>query len=197
VPSHTWNGEKARELRVAFPINLDSARISYEVPFGTVEMGEDELDWSLLPSDPIRGLGPDYNGAGHPLTFREAINWIDSSSENYQSFGCLAAADCTVHLFKDESPYPVSYPVLQHVLISTRLSLACEPDYWLTQPGNHRYRMALYPPKGNSRLRYRDAIAFNFPLLAFVGPEIGGVGGPSLPPTAAFLNLEPVGGADE
>ena len=45
-----WDGQKARELRVAFPINLDSARTSYEVPFGTVEMGKDELDFSLLPS---------------------------------------------------------------------------------------------------------------------------------------------------
>jgi alpha-mannosidase len=185
-----WDGEKARELRVAFPINLDSARISYEVPFGTVEMGKDELDFSLFPG----GFDPSassYNGAEHPLTFREAINWIDASSERYDSFGCLAASDSTVHLFKDESPYQVSYPVLQHVLISTRLALAVNPTYWLTQPGNHRYRMALYPHKGNWRLRYRDGIAFNFPLLAFVAPEGGGVGGPSLPPTAGFLSLEP------
>ena len=185
-----WDGEKARELRVAFPIDLDSARISYEVPFGTVEMGKDELDFSLFPG----GFDPSassYNGAEHPLTFREAINWIDASSQRYDSFGCLAASDSTVHLFKDESPGPVSYPVLQHVLISTRLALACEPDYWLAQPGNHRYRMALYPHKGDWRLRYRDAIAFNFPLQAFVAPEGGGVGGLSLPSTAAFLNLEP------
>jgi alpha-mannosidase len=185
-----WDGEKTRELRVAFPINLDSARTSYEVPFGTVEMGKDELDFSLFSG----GFDPSassYNGAEHPLTFREAINWIDASSESYGSFGCLAASDCTVHLFKDESPDPVSYPVLQHVLVSTRLALAVNPTFWLTQLGNHRYRMALYPHKGNWRLRYRDAIAFNFPLLAFVAPEGGGVGGPSLPATAGFLSLEP------
>jgi alpha-mannosidase len=154
-------------------------------------MGKDELDFSLLPSRFKSGFSPSYNGAEHPLTFREAINWIDASSEKYQSFGCLAAADCTVHLFKDESPNPVSYPVLQHVLISTRLSQAWDPDYWLTQPGNHRFRMALYPHEGNWRLRYRDGIAFNFPLQAFVAPEGGGVGRPSLPPTADFLRLEP------
>ena len=76
-----------------------------------------------------------------------------------------------MHLFKDESPYPVSYPVLQHVLISTRLSPAWNPDYWLTQPGDHRYRMALYPHQGDWRLRYHDGIAFNYPLVAFVAPE--------------------------
>jgi alpha-mannosidase len=45
-----WNGTSARELRVAFPINLDQPRLSYEVPFAAVEMGKDELDVSLLPS---------------------------------------------------------------------------------------------------------------------------------------------------
>jgi alpha-mannosidase len=45
-----WNGQKERELRVAFPINLDEARLSYEVPFGTVEIGIDEMDFSQLPS---------------------------------------------------------------------------------------------------------------------------------------------------
>ena len=96
-----------------------------------------------------------------------------------------------MHLFKDETADPVSYPVLQHVLISTRLSQAWNPDYWLTQPGNHRFRFALYPHQGHWRLRYRDGIAFNYPLVAFVAPQGGGAGGPSLPSTAAFLNLEP------
>jgi hypothetical protein len=154
-------------------------------------MGKDELDFSLLPNDPYTAFSPSSNGAEHPLTFREAINWIDASSEKYQSFGCLVASDSTVHLFKDESPNPVSYPLLQHVLISTRKSLAWLPDYWLTQPGDHRYRMALYPHQGNWRSRYRDGIAFNYPLLAFVASEGGGTGGPSLLPTAEFLRLEP------
>ena len=45
-----WDGQRDRELRVVFPINLDDARLSYEVPFGTVEIGKDELDFSLLPA---------------------------------------------------------------------------------------------------------------------------------------------------
>lgn len=186
-----WDGEHARELRVAFPVDLEDAQISYEVPFGTVEMGKDELDFSLLHSDPKSWFAPSYNGAEHPLTFREAINWIDASARGYGSFGCLAASDSSVHLFKDESPYPVSYPVLQHVLFSTRQSLANTPYYWLEQPGNHSYRMALHPHQGNWRLRYRDAIAFNFPLVAFVAPEGAASGAPSLPAIASFLNLAP------
>ena len=187
-----WDGQKQRELRVAFPINLDSALISYEVPFGTVELGKDELDFSLLPYEPYpQNINLSSNGFEHPLSFREAINWIDASSNKYQPFGCLAASDSSLHLFKDESPNPVSYPVLQHVLLCTRKSGGWNPEYWLTQQGNHRYRTALYPHKGNWRSRYRDGIAFNYPLVAFVAAEGGGAGGPSLLPTAEFLRLEP------
>ena len=66
-----------------FPINLDQARLSYEVPFGTVEIGKDEMDFSLLPPDNDTQFTPAIYGGDHPLTFREAINWIDASSPDY------------------------------------------------------------------------------------------------------------------
>jgi alpha-mannosidase len=50
--------------------------------------------------------------------------------------------------------------------------------------------MALYPHGGGWRERYRDGIAFNFPLLALVASASGGEG-KSLPPSEAFLRLEP------
>jgi alpha-mannosidase len=186
-----WDGQKDRELRVAFPINLDDARLSYEVPFGTVEMGKDELDFTLLPPDVDTQFVPSIYGADKPMRFREAINWIDASSQAYQKAGCLAASDCTVHLFKDETTGPVSYPVLQHVLLSTRKSLAWNPDYWFTQAGDHRYRSALMPHQGDWRLRYRDAIAFNYPLIAFVGEQQRAMTGEALPVEQSFLRLEP------
>jgi alpha-mannosidase len=186
-----WDGQKDRELRVAFPINLDDARLSYEVPFGTVEMGKDELDFTLLPPDVDTQFVPSIYGADKPMRFREAINWIDASSQAYQKAGCLTASDCTVHLFKDETTNPVSYPVLQHVLLSTRKSLAWNPDYWFTQAGDHRYRSALMPHQGDWRLRYRDAIAFNYPLVAFVGEQSQAQSGEALPVEQSFLRLEP------
>ena len=160
-----WNGTRERELRVVFPLNLDEARLSYEVPFGTVEIGKNELDFSLLPPDNDTQFTPAIYGGQHPLSFREAINWIDASSPDYLSSGCLAASDMTVHLFRDETTNPVSYPMLQHVLLSVRKSLAWNPEYWFTQPGDHRYRMSLLPHRGNWRLRYREAIGFNHRLI--------------------------------
>jgi alpha-mannosidase len=185
-----WDGQKERELRAVFPINLGAARITYEVPFGKVEMGKDELDFTLLPPDADTAFRPDIYGGDHPLAYREAINWIDASSQHYLGHGCLSASDVTVHLFRDETSHPISYPLLQHVLLSTRKSLAWNPEYWFTQKGTHRYRMALLPHRGDWRLRYREAIGFNYPLTVFVGS-----GAPSTSVRAGagkmFLRLEP------
>jgi alpha-mannosidase len=185
-----WDGPASRELRVAFPINLaQDFRLSYEAPFGTVEMGKDEVDFSALPPA-VRGqFYPGLYGGDWPLPFREAINWIDASSEHFQRFGCLAASDCTVHLFADQTDQPVGYPVLQHVLLSTRLSLAWDPNYYFTQAGDHRFRMALYPHRGGWRARYRDGIAFNYPLIACMAGASGS--GPLRPEAGEFLRLEP------
>ena len=143
------------------------------MPFGTVEIGKDEIDFSLLPPDNDTQFTPAIYGGAHPLTFREAINWIDASSADYLRTGCLAASDMTVHLFRDESENPATYPMLQHVLLSVRKSLAWNPEYWFTQPGNHRYRMSLLPHGGSWRLRYREAIGFNHPLIACVAGFTG------------------------
>jgi alpha-mannosidase len=163
-----WTGEKEKELRIVFPVNLDkSFRASYEVPFGTVEMGRDEIDYSILPDNYESQFNEKY--ARKDLPFREAINWVNVSSGNYKGNGCLFASDMTVHLFRDETADPVDYPVVQHALLSSRRSLAWNPDYWFTQAGNHSYRMALYPHEGNWRFAYKEGLAFNSPLAAYAG----------------------------
>jgi alpha-mannosidase len=191
VEVRNWDGAPSRELRVAFPINLPrDFRLSYEVPFGTVEMGKDELDFSLLPPRVHCPFISAVDGGDRPLPFREAINWIDASSDRFNKFGCLAASDCSVHLFADQTGQPVSYPVLQHVLISTRSSLAWDPVYSFTQAGSHHFRTALYPHPGGWRARYRDGIAFNYPLIAFLAA--GPVGADrARPDSEEFLRLEP------
>jgi alpha-mannosidase len=186
-----WDGQKERELRVVFPINLQNARLSYEVPFGTVEMGKDEVDFSDLPASPDSQFRKDLYGGEKPLRFREAINWIDASSPEYLGFGCLAASDCTVHLFADETDHQVDYPLLQHVLLSTRKSLAWNPEYWFTQAGDHHYRMALFPHAGGWRSSYREGFAFNYPLAAFVATEQAESGAQPLPRSAQFVRIEP------
>ena len=189
-----WDGAPSRELRIVFPIDLPGThQLSYEVPFGTVEMGKDEIDFSILPNYNLPDANdsqfvPALYGGDKALPFREAINWVDASSDHYRKFGCLVASDCTLHLFEDQTDNPVALPMLQHVLLSTRKSMAWNPDYWFTQQGSYSFRTALFPHSGGWRNRYREGVAFNYPLLAFAAP---GTHGGSLPAAGEFLHLEP------
>jgi len=186
-----WDGQKERELRVVFPINLDAARITYEVPFGKVELGQDELDFSLLPADPLRTWFERVPyGAKHELRYREAINWIDASDAHYLGRGCLSASDTTVHLFADDTEHPIFQPLLQHVLLCSRKSQAWNPLNWFTQEGTHRYRVSVMPHGANWRTRYRDAIGFNYPLAAFLKQE-GTPTNRTAGASGSFLQLEP------
>ena len=186
-----WNGQPERELRVVFPINLRDPNITYEVPFGKVQLGEDELDFALLPEDVYRNFQQNPYGAERALPFREAINWIDASDDHYLGRGCLSASDLTVHLFRDETDRPVSYPLLQHVLLSTRKSQAWNPEHWFTQKGAHIYRMSLLPHENDWRARYREAIGFNYPLLVFPGAPAG-TASAEQPASASFFELKPL-----
>lgn len=182
-----WDGTASLELRIAVPLNLDEARLSYETPFGAAEVEKDEIDYSRLPTNLASQFYPEKYGGNSPLAFREAINWIDASSPNFQSGGLTVASDSTVHLFRDQSAHPVSYPVLQHVLLATRRSLAWNPYYWFTQPGDHRYRMSLMSHAGGWRARYRDAIGFNYRLTAIEGTAQTG----SAAAEISWLSIEP------
>jgi len=171
-----WDGTPSIELRAAFPIALDEARITYETPFGAAEVGKDEVDFSRLPSNAASQFYPEKYGGHRALAFRQALNWIDASSPNYRGGGMMAVSDSTVHLFRDPMASPADYPVLQHVLLASRQSLAWNPQYWFTQKGSHRYRMALIPHEGGWRQCYREGVAFNYALMAFEGAGTAGPG---------------------
>ena len=186
-----WTGEQEKELRIVFPVNLDkSFHASYEVPFGTVEVGRDEIDYSYLP-DNYESQFDAYLDARKDLPFREAINWVDASAGNYKGSGCLFASDMIVHLFHDETTDPVDYPVVQHALLSSRKSQAWNPAYCFTQAGNHSYCMALYPHDGNWRFAYKDGLAFNSPLAVYSGKGENPADNNSLLLTKSLVSISP------
>lgn len=169
-----------------------TASISYEIPFGAVEFNKDEADFSLLPDNKESQYYPHLYGGYEQIPFREALNWVNVSTGSYKGYGCLFASDMTVHMFDDHTSQPVDYPVVQHVLLSTRKSLAWDPEYWFEQKGDHTFRMGLMFHDGNWRMRYRDALAFNTPLIAVVAPGRGDVVQRTLPAAGkAFLRAEP------
>ena len=186
-----WTGEKAKELRIVFPVNMDKTfNSTYDVPFGRVEIDRDDnVDYSWLPDNYECQFYPG-NYARKYLPFREALNWVDVSTGTYKGFGCLFASDMTVHLFRDETTNPVDYPVVQHVLLSTRESFGWNPKYSFTQAGSHSYRMALYLHDGNWRYAQKEGLAFNNPLTAITGKATQ-PGSSVLQVSQSFLKVEP------
>ena len=169
-----------------------NASISYEIPFGAVDFNRDEVDFSRLPDNKESQFAPQLYGALENLPFREAVNWVNVSTGAYKGYGCLFASDMTVHLFEDQTSQPVSYPVVQHVLLSTRKSLAWDPEYWFEQKGDHTFRMAMLFHDGNWRQRYREGIAFNYPLMSHVSKAPGKNAGHGLPsPSGSFIQAMP------
>jgi hypothetical protein len=169
-----------------------SAAISYEIPFGAVDFGKDEVDFSRFPDNKESQFYPHMYGGIDKLPFREAVNWVNVSTGTYKGYGCLFASDMTVHLFEDQTSSPVSYPVVQHVLLSTRKSLAWDSEYWFDQRGNHSYRMAMLFHDGNWRQRYREGIAFNYPLIVSTSYGHGTRSGQVLTASnVGFLRTEP------
>jgi len=169
-----------------------SGAITYEIPFGAADYGRNEADFSRLPDNKESQFSPVMSGAINKLSFREAVNWVNVSTGTYKGYGCLFASDMTVHLFEDQTTHPVAYPVVQHVLLSTRKSLAWDPEYWFDQKGDHAYRMALFFHNGNWRERYRDAVAFNFPLIAWTLRGERRADPHSIAPTQqSFIRTEP------
>ena len=185
-----WTGKDSRELRIVFPVNMDkSYAASYDVPFGRVEIGRDEVDFSDLPDNYECQFHPKDYGRKY-LPFREAINWVDVSTGEYKGHGCLFASDMNVHLFKDETDNPVEYPVIQHVLLSTRKSFGWNPAYYFSQSGNHHYRMALYPHNGNWRYANKKGQSFNNPMTAIAG-RCNKIKSSVLPVSQSFLKVQP------
>ena len=185
-----WTGEKAKELRIVFPVNIDKTfSAAYDVPFGKVEVDRDNIDFSWLPDNYECQFYPTLYGRKY-LPFREALNWVDVSTGTYKGNGCLFASDMTVHLFRDETTNPVDYPVVQHVLLSTRESFGWNPRYSFTQAGSHSYRMALYLHDGNWRYAQKEGLAFNNPLTAFSG-KTSTTAATFLPASQSFLKVEP------
>lgn len=169
-----------------------NASISYEIPFGAVDYNRDEVDFSRLPDNRESQFNPLMYGAIDKLPFREALNWVNVSTGTYKGYGCLFASDMTVHVFEDQTSNPVKYPVVQHVLLSTRKSLAWDPEYWFDQKGNHKFRMALVFHDGNWRHRYQDGIAFNYPLMSFASKSAKRSAIHGVPPTnSSFIHAEP------
>lgn len=162
VELEDFNGKLWREFRMALPLASPKPRVTYEVPFGVVRIGKDEI--------PMTG-GIAYGNLNyyqlckdiHP---REVQDFVDASDER----GGLTMSS-SVSVFDWIDPTTTNAPadnILQPILLASRKSCNGE-GVWYPQAGTHHYRFAITSHDGGWRNGWREGIAANHPFQTVVG----------------------------
>ncbi|GAP72825.1 alpha-mannosidase [Candidatus Symbiothrix dinenymphae] len=155
-----FNGENWREFRLAFPVNMKQAKVTYEVPMGVLEVGKDEMAGAA-------GYSNDHQNYTTPckdIHPREVQDWFSASDGKT---GLTISSDVAVFDYIDPTDKPVDYAVLQPVLLASRKSCHWRGNYYL-QPGDHTYSFSLYTHKGDWKNGYQSGTQSKQPLRVIV-----------------------------
>ena len=126
-----WNGTKNTQLRLALPYNVPDGEVTYEVPFGNVVFGRDEM-----PNT--------YRGDGA----RWVQKWLDVSNGDYGV--TLGTSNC-VHAIKGTSVYPTLL----------RSAYSCgTPFFEYPNTGVHAFHATLAPHDGDWRSAHAERIGW-------------------------------------
>lgn len=170
-----WDAVLYREYRLMWPIAFKSPSVSYEVPFGALTVGKDEMPGAA---------GERYymeNAKQHP---RGMGNWMSVAGEK-----CAVTLSSSVAVadYLDPTDDPVEYTVLQPVLMASRKS--CHPlGNEFIQPGDHSYHFSLTSHEIGGRSREESGVSANEPLVAIYNPSRYGEA--SLAEEVSFLSVD-------
>jgi alpha-mannosidase len=152
-----WDGTHYREFRQAFPLDMEGGEIAYEVAFGKVRVGKDEIEGAA---------GERYVQTCSEMHPREVQNWISSTAGDCSIILSSSVAVCD---WIDPTGNLVKYPVLQPVLLASRRSCHGYGN-WYLQQGDHTYRFSLFSEKKNQQ-GYRKATGVNHPFQTILLSE--------------------------
>ncbi len=124
-----WEGVLYREFRMALPLNMTDGQVAYEVPFGVVEVGKDELKGAA---------GERYQTICKDMHPRGIENWIGASNTD---FGVTLSSSVAVADWIDPTTNPMKNQVLQPILLASRKSCHWEGNDYL-QTGDHTFRFS-------------------------------------------------------
>ena len=169
-----WDGMKYREFRLAFPLKMQRGQVTYEVPFGTVEVGNDEM----------KGVaGERYTTEVSTVRPRSIQNWIGASDSD---IGVTISSSVAVWDYRDPTDQPMNSPLLQPVLLASRRS--CHgAGPWYLQAGDHHYKFSLTTHRPGWRNGRRFGVSSNTPLTVVFNPVMSEK--PTLPEEKGFFSL--------
>ncbi len=151
-----WPGEHNRQIRVAFPLKMNNAQITYDVPMGVLNAGKDELRNSPLGWS-WEGT---YRQLPEEINPREIENFISASDENS---GVTLSTNLAVADWIDPGRESVDYPVLQGIMLSSHKSCHYLGN-WYHQTGAHNFRFTLTSHEPGWKNGYQSGVEGNHPL---------------------------------
>jgi alpha-mannosidase len=180
VDLNRFNGENWREFRLAFPLAMRHAKVTYDVPMGTVEVGRDEIAGAagFSKSDQI------YSTPCREVHPREVQDWFSASDGQA---GITVSSDVSVFDWKNPILSNSDTTTLQPLLMASRKSCHWLGNYYI-QPGNHSFSFSFTTHHGDWKGGYRQAAGSRRPLLtAVVDPRLQSG---CLPEEQSFCRIE-------
>jgi alpha-mannosidase len=126
-----WQGILYREFRAAFPLNMSSSKITYEVPMGVVETGKDELKGAA---------GNIYTTDCRLVHPRTLVDWVNASGNE---FGATISSSVIAFDYLDPTTNPTSKTLIQPILFASRKSCHWEGNDYI-QLGDHHFSFSLF-----------------------------------------------------
>jgi len=155
-----WPGIHNRQIRAVFPLKMDEAQVTYDVPMGIVNAGKDELNisprgWSW------EGTYRQMPAEIHP---REIENFVTACNG---SFGVTMSTNLAVADWIDPGRESVDYPVLQGILLSSHKSCHYLGN-WYHQKGSHSFKFSLSSHQPGWQNGYQFGVEENHPMYHII-----------------------------
>lgn len=172
-----FNGRHYREFRQAFPLK-SRGEVSYEVPFGSVTVGKDEM----------KGIaGERYKDEVSTIHPRGILNWFGAKTNDVN---VMLTSSVAVVDYIDPTDNPTDKTILQPILLASRRSC-----HWLgtfyEQHGDHKFEFSLRSDAVNSETSAIESRAANYTPYVVYNPEK--YTSASLAPKLSFFNIDKEG----
>jgi alpha-mannosidase len=160
---------------MALPLDMENGQVAYEVPFGVVEVGKDEMEGVA---------GERYQVPARDLHPRGIENWIGASDDRA---GVTLSSSVAVADYLDPTDSQAQGIMLQPLLLASRQSCHWEGNQYL-QTGNHSFFFSLSSHEPGWIHGYKHGKQANEKLYAVVNPVP--YKGAGLPEENSFFSLD-------
>lgn len=170
-----WEGILYREYRMALPVNAEKGKVVYEVPYGKLEVGKDEMEGAA---------GERYQVDCKEIHPRSIQNWINVSSGDV---GVTLSSSVVGVDYIDITGTSPGNTLIQPILFASRRSCHGLGNEYL-QTGDHYFHFSLQSHEPGWENGYRFGVEANEKLL--VTGDLRKFTGANLPEEKSFFSVD-------